>query len=68
MTGDTHLPEIELELPPRAAAGAAAGPVGTPTGRRKRGFQKAGLLKAGDEETGGKNAESGDAKPTERGS
>ena len=62
MTGDTHLPEIESELPAQTSS------VGTPSGRRSRGFQKAGLLKTADDETGQKTADDGNTNQSGHGS
>ena len=66
MTGDTHLPEIESELP--AQTSAVASSVGTPSGRRSRGFQKAGLLKTADDESGQKTADDGNTNQSGHGS
>lgn len=47
-TGDTHLPDIESELPVQSGATASGSEQGIESGRVDRGLQKAGLLKAED--------------------
>jgi len=47
-TGDTHLPDIEFELPPKSGAKASNGEQGIKSGRLDRGLQKADFLKPED--------------------
>lgn len=58
MTGDTHLPDVESELPLEDGSTGAVGADGTPSGRASqdggqnqpgRGKQKAGIAQEGDE-------------------
>jgi len=57
MSGDTHLPDVEAEMPLEEGSTGALGAGGTPSGRRGRnglpgrGVKKAGLLR--DEESAG---------------
>jgi len=74
MTGDTHLPDVESELPLQEASDGALGADGTPSdrglstesgeeGRPGRGIRKAGVLKDKDDETSdssGNTRESGE--------
>lgn len=48
MTGDTHPPEVESDLPIEEGRSNAAGTTGTPRGR---GIKKAGRLKDKDDPT-----------------
>jgi hypothetical protein len=67
MTGDTHPPEVESDLPLEEGSASAAGDSGTPTDRGRaaelgqvnrptRGVKKAGLLKDDDGARPGGNA------------
>ncbi|MDB5929321.1 MAG: hypothetical protein JWR60_1028 [Polaromonas sp.] len=60
MTGDTHLPDVEAELPLQEGGTGALGADGTPQGRGSadgggpgRGVNKAGILKESDTAAGG---------------
>lgn len=68
MSGDTHLPDVESELPLEGGSTGALGADGTPSGRGGRdglpgrGVKKAGMLRddEGDgEDTGGGTAAGG---------
>jgi hypothetical protein len=67
MTGDTHLPDVESDLPLQEGSGNPLGAEGTPSGRERRTVRKAGVLKDRDAETSdndGNTRESGeDAGP-----
>jgi hypothetical protein len=72
MTGDTHLPDVESDLPLEEGSGNLLGVEGTPSGRGNdrpagRAVRKAGVLKDRDAETAdneGNTRESGeDAGP-----
>lgn len=70
MTGDTHPPEVESDLPAEEGSSEVAGTKGTPRDRGKatergaegrpgRGIKKAGLLKDKD----GQTSDSSDSTP-----
>lgn len=72
MTGDTHPPEVESDLPLQEGMPDADGVSGTPRhrgkatergaeGRPGRGIRKAGLLKDKDEETSDSHGSTRDA-------
>jgi hypothetical protein len=63
MTGDTHLPDVESDLPVQEGSDGAVGEDGTPRDRGRaselgkegqagRGINQAGFLKDKDDETG----------------
>jgi hypothetical protein len=71
MTGDTHPPEVESDLPAEEGSSDEAGTKGTPRDRGKatergaqgrpgRGIKKAGLPKDDDDQTSGKTPDSGE--------
>lgn len=67
MTGDTHPPEVESDLPAEEGSANAAGTTGTPRGR---GIKKAGLLKDKDDQTSdsyGNTRDSGEGSEENRG-
>lgn len=70
-SGDTHLPEVESELPMDEGSGGALGADGTPSDRGRatesgmrgkpgRGIKHAGLLKDKDDATSDSTPESGE--------
>lgn len=76
MTGDTHLPDVESELPLQEGSDEALGADGTPRdrgqssesgeeGRPGRGVRKAGLLK--DQEAGTSDGAGNSRDPDEGG-
>lgn len=76
MTGDTHLPDVESELPLQQGSSGALGADGTPRGRASesddeadkpgRGAPKAGVLREADSDAGGSNTRSSGSGPSGR--